>query len=271
MKKVLITGASGFIGSHTIEFLLEKDYKIHAFSSQKRENTEKITWHQVDIAQTEDFSELIKKISPTHLLHLAWDVTPEVYMESESNYDWCNASKKLIEAFYSCGGKRFVVAGTQFETNNESLYASCKRELLTFLENSENNFAWGRIFYLFGENENPKRLVPYVINSLKNDKQVVIKDGEQIRDFMYVKDVAKAFVEILDCNAKGVFDIGLGEGIKIKDLAMKIADKINKPHLVTIKKSENKVQSVIADIAKLRDEVGFKAQYTLDEAIGKII
>jgi len=264
MKKILVTGLSGFIGSHTVDFLIEKGYEIHAISTKERYNTEHVNWYNLDLLNENKVKEFLKKIKPSYLLHFAWDVTHGEYIQSPKNYDWLIASINLLKNFKENGGKRIVVAGTQLEDNDYNPYPACKRALLEVLKSLDISYAWGRIFYLFGENEHPKRLVPYVINSLLNKEEVKCSNGEQVCDFMYVKDVARAFVELLNSDVQGVVDIGSGEGIKIKDLIFKIADYLEGKDLIKIgalKSSEQKKYSIIADISRLKNEVKFVPNY----------
>jgi nucleoside-diphosphate-sugar epimerase len=263
MKKVLLTGASGFVGQNAIGSLENKDFIILSPNSK-----------ELNLLDSERVKDYIEMYKPSHLLHFAWDVTPGKYLHSSTNQDWLEASIKLLEVFKKNGGERAVVAGTQFEYFYDYSYPACKKKLLEILETLEISYAWGRIFYLYGENEYPTRLVPSIINSLLQGKEVKCTDGEQIRDFMYVKDVSKAFVELLDSEVQGVVDIGHGEGIKIKELIYKIAQMLNGTDLIklgALQKAENEIDCVIADNLRLKNEVGFTPEFTIDESIKKVI
>lgn len=274
MKKVLVTGLSGFIGSHTVDFLIEKEYKIHATSTQNRANTEYINWYQCNLLIEREVKELLNKIKPDYLLHLAWDVTPGKYMQSHKNYDWLIASINLLNCFKATGGQRAVFAGTQLEYIDNSPYPATKRALLEVLKSLNISYASGRVFNLFGENESPKRLVPYTIQSLINKTEVKYTSGDKELDFMYVKDVARAFVEILNSDIQGIVDIGSGKSIKIKDLVYMIAQLFDNIELVKFENSENRTTSndrIIANIDRLKNEVGFVPEYNIFEAIKKIV
>lgn len=274
MKKILVTGLSGFIGSHVEDYLIEKGYEILAVSTKERTNTRNITWYKCNLLDENETTEFLQKTKPAYLLHLAWDVTPGEYMESPKNLSWLNASKHLLNNFKENGGKRAVIAGTQLEYNSNALYPAAKKALLEFLEDLEISSAEGRIFYLFGENENPRRLVPYIINSFLNKEEICYQNPDKILDLMYVKDVAKAFVELLDSEVQGVVDIGTGEGIKIKDLATKIAKLIENKEFVgfiSLDKKINEIGAIIADNTRLKNEVGFSPEFNIYNAIKKII
>jgi nucleoside-diphosphate-sugar epimerase len=274
MKKILVTGLSGFIGSHTVDFLIEKGYEIHAVSTKKRSGTKHINWYNFDLLDENKVKEFFKKTKLSYLLHFAWDVTHGEYVQSPKNYDWLIASINLLKNFKENGGQRAVVAGTQLEYSDNSPYPASKRALLEVLKSLDISYAWGRIFYLFGENEHSDRLVPYVINSLLNKEEVKCSNSEQICDFMYVKDVARAFVELLNSDVQGVVDIGSGEGIKIKDLIFKIADHLDGKDLIrlgALKISEQKNYSIIANNYRLKNEVKFVPDFSIDKSIENLI
>lgn len=80
MKQVLLTGASGFIGRHAISSLVNRNFNVHCvYHTIKPDiltDETNVRWYKADILNKKDISDLFNRISPTHLLHLAWDVTP---------------------------------------------------------------------------------------------------------------------------------------------------------------------------------------------------
>lgn len=263
MKKVLVTGAKGFIGQNVIEPLKNKNFTVLSPDSK-----------ELNLLNPEEVRQYIENYKPYYLLHLAWDVTPGKYLHSNNNYKWLSASRYLLDIFKDNGGQRVVVAGTCFEYYYDYAYSVCKKELLEYLQNLNISYGWGRIFYLYGENEYKTRLVPSIISSILDNKEVKCTDGEQIRDFMYVKDVAKAFVELLDSEVQGSVDIGFGEGVKVKDLINKIAEIMDGKNLIklgALQRPENDIDCIIADSKRLFEEVAFKPEFTIDESLKKVV
>lgn len=263
MKKAFVTGARGLIGRNTIEHLEKRRFDIIAPNSKEL--------NLLEHNRVQNFIELHK---PNYLLHLAWDVTPVKCLHSPLNDALLKASENLLYHFKLNGGQRIMAAGTCSEYFYDNPYSASKRALLEILKNMDISYAWGRLFYQFGENEHPDRLVPYVINSLLDGKEAKCSSGEQIRDYMYVKDTARACVELLDGNVQGIIDIGTGEGRKVKDIINTIAKRLNKQHLIRLgemERADNDVERIVADTARLRKEVGFSPQYTVDEGLERVI
>jgi nucleoside-diphosphate-sugar epimerase len=186
MQKILITGATGFIGRHCVRLLLEKGYDVHAVSTHTHSSKEsKAQWHRADLLESGAVFELMERVQPDALLHLAWYAVPGKYWTSTENFRWVRASLDLFQSFQEQGGRRIVVAGscaeydwsgdgvcseTKTPLRPATLYGSCKHALRIMLEafakQSNLSVAWGRIFFLYGEHEYPSRLVASVIRSL---------------------------------------------------------------------------------------------------------
>ncbi len=293
MKRVLVTGASGFIGRHSLPLLVEKGYEVYAVSSKaSQEAIEGVHWIHFDLLGTGSMKEMVAKVSPSHLLHFAWVTTPGVLWRSADNLKWIKASIELLEAFAEQGGKRVVFSGTcaeydwsssEFEEQRTScrpltLYGSSKLALHLILDAfaKEIGFsqAWGRIFYLYGPHEYSERFVPSVIRGLLEKQPIPCSHGNQIRDFLYVKDVANAFVTLLDSDVQGVVNIASGIGVSLKQIIHKITTKLGDADLVRFGALESPMgdpDSLIASTTRLKDELGWRPQFSLEEGIEETI
>lgn len=264
MKKVVVTGASGFIGRHTLSSLAKRGYEVYPL--------------KLNLAEPNTHLAQLKKIRPQALLHLAWETTPGVYWHTPSNIDWLKSSLDLLEVFSLSGGKRVVIAGSCAEISPKTLYGACKESLrLTgeaFLSKQGVSFSWGRIFSPYGPHEKGQRLFPSLINSLIAKTPFKCSSQEHCRDFLFVEDVAEAFVSLLDSSVEGTVDIGSGESVRIGDLVTHIADKLKGLSLIQFSSSpssEDNPSTLIAHKARLFEEVGFKPKYTLHEGVDKTI
>ena len=216
MKRVLLTGATGFIGRHCLPLLIAQGYEVHAvYTKAVGENHLGLQWHKANLLDSHQAYMLMDKVQPTYLLHFAWYVVPGKCWMSPENVRWVQASQSLLQTFVKHGGDRVVMAGTCAEYDWKqgicsenttplapaTLYGSCKNTLRESLEafSKENDLsnAWGRIFFVYGPGEHPDRLVSSVICSLLRGESISCSSGHQKRDFLFVEDVASAFVALL--------------------------------------------------------------------------
>lgn len=294
MKKVLVTGATGFIGRHSLPRLLESGYEVHAVGGQRPPEapSQDIVWHRANLLEPGEIASLVGKVQPTHLLHFAWYAVPGKYWTAPENLAWVRATINLMQVFSDHGGRRAVMAGScaeydwKFDYCSElftpcrpaTLYGACKHGTQLLLDawsrQTGLSSAWGRIFFLYGPGEYPSRLVPSVINSLLRNEPARCTHGNQIRDFMHVADVAAAFVELLGSDVKGAVNIASGVSALLKEVIHAIADHLNKRDLVrlgAVPAPAGEPDALIADVGRLRDEVGFRPRYGLKEGVAQTI
>src|ERR1700722_8394677 len=112
-QKVLVTGATGFIGRQSLKPLLQRGYEVHgiSFGPQPRPAIPEVIWHEVNLLNPLATENLLAEVRPTHLLHFAWYVEHGKYLMAPENQLWVKASVSLAETFAKNGGKRFVGAG----------------------------------------------------------------------------------------------------------------------------------------------------------------
>ncbi|MFN0279624.1 MAG: NAD-dependent epimerase/dehydratase family protein [Pyrinomonadaceae bacterium] len=295
MKKVLLTGANGFVGRTTIKHLLQREYEVHGvFSRDTPADPSGIITHRADLLDRAAAERLVRSIGPSHLLHFAWYVEHGKFWNAPGNNEWVKASEKLFETFVNAGGKRIVAAGTCAEydwksgdgvftetgslTEPATLYGKAKHDLHKSLEKivrqTSASYAWGRLFFLFGEHEHPVRFVPSVIQSLLNNENAKCSSGEQIRDLMYVDDAGAAFAALLDSDVGGAVNIGTGTPVKLGEVAKMIAGIIGRPEMLdlgAIPTPDGEPRKLVADITRLLDDVKFKPQSDLRSALAMTI
>jgi len=292
MDKVIVTGARGFIGLHTISLLKKQEYDIHAITSKETAGLrDDVTWHTVDILDDEQVKAMCKKIQATYLLHLAWYDNPGDRMTSEKNIEWVEATLHLAREFAANGGERFVLGGscTEYDwqfgycseertpTKPQSIYGECKASVHKILEKYSRkiglSYACGRIFFVYGPHEAENRLVAYAIRSLIMKKKANMSHGNQMRDYMHVADVADALVTLLVSDVNGAVNIGSGRAVKLREIVDLAAEKLDGLELLNYGPVESKFDSplVMADITKLRDELGWAPEYDLENGINDTI
>ena len=293
MSRVLITGATGFIGRQCLEKLFAWGYECHAVSLKAQgEDESGIHWHQANLLDPAQISELMRNVQPQYLLHLAWYVVPGKVTTALENYLWVQASLEILRQFKENGGQRVVMAGSCFEYDwrrgycselltpkmPSSFYGHCKHALQGLLQAYADQVglssAWGRIFFLYGPREHPSRLVSSVIISILKGEPARCTHGKQIRDYLYVNDVAEASVMLLVSDVTGPVNIASGNPVRLKDIVYKIADKLGSNKLIqlgAIPCAADESPLVVADVRRLWYEVGWKPKYNLDRGLEETI
>lgn len=289
MKRVLVTGAGGFIGRHTIAPLQARGFEVHGVGRQAAASADRVVWHHADLLTPGAVERVVRAAAPTHVLHLAWVVDPVTYWESPQNLQWVAASLDLVRAFAAAGGGRVVVAGTcaEYEWGGEadlseastplrpaSLYGTAKdatrRVIEAFALHAGLSAAWGRLFYLHGPHEPASRLVPSVIRALLGADVARCTSGVVQRDYLHVADAGEAFAALLDSAVTGPVNIASGQGVAIRDLVQQLGEICGCRERVAIGALPDRAGDptrLVADVRRLRDEVGWAPRLSLAEGL----
>ena len=239
-KRALVTGAAGFIGTQIIKALLNKNYEITALIEKGDEKSrEKLK----NISSRISVIDSLEDSSYDTIFHLATvgvrpdfdniDLICDINIKMSCNLvDFAKRNNSgLLVNFGSCfeyGDHGDVLLTEDMECKPESLYAISKvasTSLVTaYAKQKAVNLITVRPFGVFGEGEGPARLAPSIINSLKNGQKIDTTAGQQIRDFVNVKDVAKAIVELSEAKyqAYEIYNICSNNPVKVRDFIEEI-------------------------------------------------
>ncbi|HQT93679.1 MAG: epimerase [Acidobacteria bacterium 21-70-11] len=283
-KRVLITGASGFIGRHCVPHLVERGFEVHAVSLRSRPPEAEVRWHTVDLLDEGQIGRVLDDVRPTYLLHLAWVTEPGRYQRSEDNLRWVQASLSLLRGLQRAGGQRVVMAGSCAEYDQRYGYCSegvtplapvtpygvCKHAtqlmLAAFSELAGLSSAWGRVFSVYGPHEHPERLVASVARALLGGREALCTAGVQVRDYLYVEDAATAFVALLDSGVTGPVNIASGRGIVVRDLVQTLGEVCGRTELVRLGALSTRGDEplvIFGDSGRLRSTVGWAPRWEL--------
>ena len=253
MKKVLVTGATGFIGNYIVRSLLSRGYQVVA-TSRSLENAQIKEWFNLVSYIPFDIREYNNEINyfeffqkPDVVIHLAWEGLP--------NYKSLFHFEENLPMHYSFlknlimnGANDVTVSGTCFEYGmqngelNESLpsmpdnpYALAKDTLRKYLVELKKFYSfslkWPRLFYMYGQGQNPKSLFSQLDKAILNQETVFnMSGGEQIRDFLPVENVAENVVIIaIQDKIEGIINCASGVPITVRSLIENYIHKIKTP------------------------------------------
>lgn len=288
--KVLLTGATGFIGSHVARTLTSQGHEVHAIVHPDDD-----MWRIRDIlpslrivrADLLDSAFCLQASGFDVGIHLAWYVEPGKYLEAPQNKQWVQASLRLARALNNSGCSRFVAAGTCFEyapsdppqqesarTKPSTLYVQSKLELFHTLQSVGIECAWVRFFYQYGPHEDPRRLVPVIINTLLSGQEVKLVPGDRTRDYLYIEDVASAVCAVAQSRITGAVNIGSGLPVTVRDIALEIGQLLGRVDLIklgALPYSASEPMHLLADNTKLREGTGWKPRVSLDDGLRETV
>lgn len=253
--RILITGSTGFVGRQVVKAFSADSTQLRLVVREGKEKEAQTMRNDAEILSTKDlFTESSEwwRLQCTNIdivIHVAWYAEPGKYLESPKNLDCLIGSLHLVKGALDAGVKRIVGIGTCFEYDLSAgvlsvktpikpltPYAASKAALFMSLEQAVPNggatFAWCRLFYLFGEAEDLRRLVPHLRSQLKKGKRVALTSGKQIRDFLDVADAGRMIADIALGDQVGPVNICSGTPISVRQLAEKIADEYGRRDLL---------------------------------------
>ena len=291
MTRVLVTGGSGFVGSPTLADLVRRGHDVHALSrSADPPLIEGVSWHRADLADAGGIDALIGALEPEELLHLAWYVEHGLFWEAPENVACVEQSLALLRSFAARGGTRVVMLGScaeydwtleqrQFDELSSplrpaTLYGVAKDALHRvggcYAQRRGIEFAWARLFFLYGPGESPRRLVPAVIRALLAGEPAEIGSGVQVRDFLHVDDVAGALGALLESSVVGAVNIASGEPRSLGEVVDELGRLTARGDLIRkgarVDRPDDPAR-IVAAAQRLRDEVGFTPRWSLSDGL----
>jgi nucleoside-diphosphate-sugar epimerase len=241
--RVLVTGATGFIGVPLLEKLNRKGHQVLALSrSAQTKRGNGIEWLSCDLASPESYTNKVKDFSPEVLIHLAWQDIPNFSLEkSRINLDQSLDFISFVIGLATC--KKIIVSGSCFELNQ--LQGECseatqgevrdhftwaKHALYSWLrmmcKQKDIQLLWMRIFYVYGPRQRPESLIPYILTNLKQGKLPELRTPKNANDFIYVDDIADAFSKAVSVNNNSmIYNLGAGVSTSVLEVC-RIAEKI---------------------------------------------
>lgn len=245
MKKILVTGASGFIGNYVIAELLKDKNCIIIASSSSLEKAKKSDWFSSVQYIPFNLNEFDSNVNyyqyfnqPDALIHLAWEGLPN-YKSAIHLTKNLPLQKKFLKNLIEHGLRDITVTGTCFEYGMKegclsedieceptNAYAIAKHELRQALEKLtaqyECSFKWIRLFYMYGKGQSSKSLISQLDQAIENGHAVFnMSGGEQVRDFLRVEEVAENIVAIAaQKEVAGIVNCCSGKPVTVKEFVL---------------------------------------------------
>jgi dTDP-6-deoxy-L-talose 4-dehydrogenase (NAD+) len=244
MSTILVSGASGFLGQHVVRALLE-DGGHHIIVTGRSEaklrrlNTDYISYDLNE--RRDDCFDLLGR--PDILIHLAWEDLPKYQNLTHIEHNLQN-SYWFLKAMILQGVDNITVAGTCYEYGQQNgclsedrpvypatSYSIAKDTLRRFLQLLQQQYPfrllWTRLFYMYGPGQNPNSLIAALDEAIDSGEKVFnMSNGEQLRDYLHVKEVAGRLVRMaLNPMCSGIVNICNGQPVSIRKLVER--------HLVT--------------------------------------
>ncbi|RLG84071.1 MAG: hypothetical protein DRO40_02590 [Thermoprotei archaeon] len=300
---ILVTGGAGFIGSWTVEYLVRNGYNVVVlddFSSGSIDNLSKVIKEIVivkgDIRDFELIEEIIHKYNVEKIIHLAALVSvEEAYnnpvkcfeVNAEGTLNVLEAARKhdLERVVYASsaavyGEAKYVPIDEDHPTRPISIYGASKLSGEVLVNSYQHNYGLSTISLRYFNVYGPRMragdyagvIYKFIERALLDRPPIIYGNGSQVRDFIYVEDVARANIIALESKATGTFNIGTGKAVSITELAKIIIGILGKNlEPVYTKPRPGDIKRSIANITKAREVLNWRPQVELVDGIKKTI
>ena len=237
--RVIVTGAGGFIGSHVVRALVSRSHEVIAWTRPGSDPWRLANlsggWRHriVELGDSTAVGEALDADQPDALIHCAWFAEPRVYLTSSpDNLRSLGDAVDLFQQLLDGPCRRVVVVGTYLEDlDAESTwpYVAAKRGLhqaCRVLRGPGRTTVCAHVHHVFGPMEQPDRVVPSVTCSLLAGQDVAAGDARQLRDYLYVSDVASGLVALVEATIEGAVAVRSGTRVELRSVLEAIHEQI---------------------------------------------
>jgi UDP-glucose 4-epimerase len=288
-RRVLVTGATGFIGQHLCRKLVELGVTTYGLSRSATEATvpSGVIPIAADVTQRATVVEALEQVRPTHVLHLAAAGVTDPFLPIEQAVDVnVSGTEHVLEASHAAGVQRFVHVGTAYEypasqsergPNNPYVASKMAAWLFwrAFIEKNPIDSVAVRLYHVYGPQQ-LRGLIPAALQAAQRAEVFNMTRGEQWRDFIYITDVIEALR--LTLNASHVcgktYDIGTGVGVQVRTAVQRIFEQIGSQGryvLGALDYRPHEEMELIAAPAAAQLDLKWQAQVQFEAGLAKTI
>lgn len=281
---MLLTGATGFIGSRLLSMLDGFEVLCPSRDPSRVPCREGVTGLEADFTVDGDWADAIVAFRPEWCFHLSWHGLPDYSLRRcRENLD---ASLRLLDVLSAVGMRKMVIAGSCWEygaaagavsescaTGEVGVFAATKRALhqvvSSVARDAKFDYRWARVFFAYGPGQRPTSLIPHLRSALAGGHPHGLRQPGAVQDFVYVDDVAEGLVALAASDApSGVFNIGSGQPTSVGDVANRAARYFGaQPPFPVVPEGDG----FWADMTKTSTSTGWSAQVNLDEGIRRTL
>ena len=264
--RVLVTGASGFIGLPIVQCLEHGGHEVLAMSRNPPNSPAKssVNWLKSDLSLPYSYLQEIQIFAPEVLIHLSWQGIPDFSLDISRNN--LNHSLDLLSFVIGLGTcQKILVSGSCFELNKlngecfetetgspKDNFTWAKHALRSWLESTcraeQVCLGWMRLFYVYGPRQRINSLIPSVLAKLSQGKLPEIRTPQNANDFIFVEDIAEAFLNAVSLDIlSGTYHLGSGQSTSIIEVC-RTAEKIIYGTDTLTKELEFKTRKIPRDI-----------------------
>lgn len=294
---IILTGATGFIGAMVLAELHRRKIRplVLLRPESDRRRLPPLAEENIFLFSKLDepgLAEKLKAQSPTVFIHCAWRGVGGQERNAEFQLsENVPLTLAAVELAAACGCKQWIGLGSQAEYGNANrvldetaptspttLYGQAKlaagRQALALCAQKNLAGAWLRVFSTYGPGDHPHWMIPHVIREFLAGRAPQVTRCEQLWDYVYVADAARAIADVADGKISGVFNLGSGEAWPLKKIIeiIRVETKSTaQPAYGAIPYRPDQVMHLQADIARLRAATGWKPQTSLETGIQETV
>jgi len=243
-QKILVTGASGFLGSHLVSRLSESCAQVHAVSRVQRSTNNSTHWWQGDMADVASARSLISGVRPNVIYHLAGLCrgVPDFDLVLPTTHSLLVSSINVLTAAKEAGNCRVVLAASLTEPEPDdayptpgSPYAAAKWASSGYARMFHRLYnlpvVMVRPFMTYGPAQDPSKIIPHVILSLLREEAPRLASGNQHFDWIYIDDVIDGFIAAADASDIDgrTIDLGSGVAVQIREIVARLVAMFKTP------------------------------------------